>query len=552
MLARPDTSMQRNSLIPDEFIDEVNQRIDILELIQQRVSLKKTGNNWVGLCPFHSEKSPSFSVNPDKGMYHCFGCGASGSALKFVVEHDGTPFRQAVKELAHEAGLQLPATLQDTDESGMRTSGIDTAILQPLYACLTIAANFYQFALKHHPPALAYLKSRGINAQTITKYMLGVAPDEWHPLSEAFDDYTSNETLQLCGLTKKKNTVFDVFRSRVMFPIRDSRGRVQAFGARIFGTDTKDERDAPQGPKYLNSPETAVFHKSESMFGLFEARESIRKKKMVVVVEGYIDVVMLSQSGIPNAVACMGTSITSTHIERLLTQSTSIAFAFDGDKAGRAAAWRALINCLPLLQDQYDIRFLILPAGKDPDDLAREEGVLAFETRIQKAPSLTEFLILELHLKHNQLKSTENRARFAEEATKIVNTIPYQSRIRKLLLQRIQAESSTPGSVLRALQVHSSSRAASNANSLWTKLSKAASIAINHAIEERDLICSILDLEDPHEAALNNHLQELRAQDAAPERLNDPSWLIARDTLRAGVDMIAEYRNRQIERERFL
>lgn len=562
-----------NDLIPDDFIEEVKQSADILTVIGQRVTLKKTGaKNWVGLCPFHSEKSPSFSVNPDKGMYHCFGCGASGTSLTFLVEHDGVAFREAVKELARNCGLALPKVLQESQSS---STGDDYDLLNKIYDALQVASKYFRYCLKNDSEALLYLKSRGIDGQTINKFMIGASPSLWQGLQEAFPDYSESDILIQAGLIKTKDSEvinsnrielysqevsspsnkqppleikkpssrrYDIFRHRIMFPIRDSRGRVQAFGGRIFSH--KDD----VGPKYLNSPESVVFHKSSALFGLYEARESIRKKKMVIVVEGYMDVVMLSQKGIENVVACMGTSITAHHIERLLTQTKSITFAFDGDKAGRVAAWRALLAVLPCMDETLDIRFLLLPDGLDPDEYVQLKGPIEFELCLKKTISLTEFFLSELKEKHGGLTSAECRARFASEAQDLVFKMPKNGRLRSILKQQISSLSQMPGSSMRALQYSSQTRISTV--SIWSRLQQAAHLAPGYAIEQRDLICSLLDQQDPSEKSLSNYLQDLKFDNATEDKSHDVSWLVARDTLLGAVDLIAAYRQRQLTNAR--
>lgn len=526
----------KSGLIPEEFIAEVNERADILQIIERSVKLKKSGaTNWLGLCPFHNEKGPSFTVTPSKGMYHCFGCGASGGAITFLMEHDGVPFREAIKELAVNAGLSLPAALSDQEDDG---PVVETA---PLYQSMELASQFFRHVLRHDTASLDYIKSRGINAASVKKFNIGATADEWRGLREAFNDYDTNPHIVQSGLIREKESEggktnrYDTFRGRIMFPVRDTRGRIIAFGGRILGDGE---------PKYLNSPESPIFNKSGSLYGLFEAREAIRLHKMAVVVEGYIDVVMLAQHGVEYTVACMGTSMTRWHVERLLTQTDTIVFAFDGDAAGRKAAWRSMETCIPMLEDQHDIRFLLMPEGKDPDDLAKEEGAAAFQARVHKAPSLSEFMIGELRARHNQLASTEDRARFAAEGSQLVSKMGYKTKLRSLLLQRISEESRVPGSVIKALQASSNSR--SKNHSLWSVLSAAAMAAPEQAIEQRDLLIEILDHDDEQEHAFAQVLTSITPD--SPVAVG-AAWLVARDTMNAAVDMIADYRDQQVRSE---
>lgn len=540
---------RNKNLIPESFIAEVNERADILAIIGDRVKLKKSGvNNWLGLCPFHSEKGPSFTVTPQKGMYHCFGCGVTGSALTFLVEHDGIPFREAVKELAMKSGLALPEALQDSEEAKAQAAQayVETA---PHFDAMNLAAKFFRHVLAHDDAGKAYLRTRGVKPASATKYLIGCAPDEWRGLQEAFPDYKTNKFILEAGLVKDKEREsdgvknrYDMFRNRLIFPVRDMRGRICAFGGRTLSEVTQGN------PKYLNSPDSPIFNKSEMLFGLYEAKESIRQKKCVIVVEGYLDVIMMAQCGVQNCVASMGTSATDAHIEKLLTQTDLIVFSFDGDPAGRKAAWRAMNNCMKVVQDQHDLRFLILPEGKDPDDLAREEGAEAFEERVRKAPSLSEFLIGELRSKHNELATAEDRARFAVDGTAIASRLGYTTKLRRILLKRIADEAQTPGSVIRSLQATSSRRAARS--DMWGTILAAARVAPHEAIAERDMIVSIVDTDDAKEALFAEALAAI--EEPSAESVLDKSsaqYLVARDTIHNAVNMITEYRLKQVQEQ---
>lgn len=531
------------SLIPEEFIAQVNEKADLLAIIGRSVKLKKSGaNNWIGLCPFHTEKGPSFAVTPAKAMYHCFGCGATGGAISFLMEHDGVPFREAVKDLAISSGLPLPPGLsEDGDKTG---PVVETG---PLFQAMDLASQYFRHVLNHDQASRAYMRKRGITPASAKKFMLGAAPDEWRGLQEAFPDYETNEHIVLSGLIREKESEatgkknrYDTFRGRIMFPLRDTRGRTVAFVGRALGDGE---------PKYMNSPESPIFNKSGSLYGLFEAREAIRQKKVAIVVEGNIDVVMLSQNGVENVVACMGTSMTRWHVERLLTQCDMLVFAFDGDAAGRKAARRALETCAPLMEDQHDIRFLILPDGKDPDDIAREEGAAAFDERVRTAASFSEFLIGEIRLAHNNLASAEDRARFASEASAIAGRLGYKTKLRRLLLQRISDESMMPGSVIKKLQNDSRSRAGEM--NLWTKLSAAAIKAPSVALAQRELLLELLDTDDGREMSFAQTLQGLSESQGGElvESSTDASWMIARDIMNSAVDLIGEHRNHQLRLE---
>lgn len=523
--------------IPESFIASVQENVDIAKLIEVRggIKLKKTGKNLVACCPFHTEKSPSFSVTPEKGMYKCFGCGAVGGPLTFLMEHAGVPFREAVMELAEMANMPLPPEM--TDAGGTQKS-IDSA---PLYASTELGQKFFRHVLKHDPVAQAYLKKRGLTVESIRKFGIGAAPDEWRGLKDAFPDYETNPHLALAGLVRDKENEagssrnrYDFFRGRLMFPVRDSRGRIVAFGGRILGEGT---------PKYLNSPETPIFNKSGALYGLYEARQAIRRENLAIAVEGYMDVVSLSQYGIENVVATMGTSMSRFHIERLLTLADTVVFAFDGDAAGTKAAWRALEAALPILEDHHDLRFFVTPSGsKDPDELVRAEGAESFKARIRTAPSLSEFMISQLSAKHNGLSSAEDRARFADEASTYANRLNWKHRLRKILLADIARESQMPGSVIQSLRAQSASRL--KPDTLWSRLAAAARHAPLLALAHKDVLIGLLDADAPDEAELIQILTTLDPTVPGAES-NDARYLIARDLLNSAVDMITELRLQQ-------
>lgn len=523
--------------IPESFIASVQESVDIARLIEVRggIKLKKTGKHLVACCPFHTEKSPSFSVTPEKGMYKCFGCGAVGGALTFLMEHAGLPFREAVIELAEMANMPLPPEM--TDASGKQKS-IESA---PLYAATELGQRFFRHVLKHDPIALAYLKKRGLTIESIRKFGIGAAPDEWRGLKDAFPDYETNPHLALAGLVRDKESEdgssrnrYDFFRGRLMFPVRDSRGRIMAFGGRILGDGE---------PKYLNSPETPIFNKSGALYGLYEARQAIRRDNLAIAVEGYMDVVSLSQFGIENVVATMGTSMSRFHIERLLTLADTVVFAFDGDAAGMKAAWRALEAALPILEDHHDLRFFVTPAGsKDPDELVRAEGAEAFKARIRTAPSLSEFLIGQLSIKHHGLSSAEDRARFADEASTYANRLNWKHRLRKILLADIAREAQIPGSVIQSLRAQSATRL--KPDTLWSRLATAAHHAPLLAHAHKDVLIGLLDEESPDEAELIQILSAVDPSEPGTEPA-DARYLIARDLLNSAVDMITELRLQQ-------
>jgi DNA primase len=368
-------------MIPNDFIQTLLSRVDIVEVIDRYVPLKKAGANYQACCPFHSEKTPSFTVSPGKQFYHCFGCGAHGTAIGFLMEHGGKTFPDAVEELARDAGLQVPR-IERPGESERREQA------QDLTALTLEAAKFYRAQLKEAPQAIAYLKARGLTGEIAGRFGIGYAPDAWQPLASAFPRY-DDPALETVGLVIAGDAGkrYDRFRDRIMFPIHDSRGQVIGFGGRVLGAGE---------PKYLNSPETPLFSKGRELYGLYLARPAIRDAGVVVVVEGYMDVVALAQHGVGYAVATLGTSTTPVHVQKLFRQSDRVVFCFDGDAAGRKAAWRALENTLPVLADGKNAGFVFLPDGEDPDDFVRRRGKAAFEALLASAVPASEFLLTEL------------------------------------------------------------------------------------------------------------------------------------------------------------
>ena len=373
------------TMIPNDFIQTLLSRVDVVEVIDRYVPLRKAGANYVACCPFHSEKTPSFSVSPTKQFYHCFGCGAHGTAIGFLMEHAGKSFPDAVEELARDAGLEVPRA----ERPGEKERREEAADLNDI---LLTAARFYRARLKDAPQAIEYLKGRGLTGEVAARFGIGYAPDGWQSLSGAFPKY-DDPALEAAGLviTGDGDKRYDRFRDRVMFPIHDTRGRVIGFGGRVLGAGE---------PKYLNSPETAVFSKGRELYGLYLARNAIRDAGRVVVVEGYMDVVALAQHGVGYAVATLGTSTTPMHAQKLFRLTDTVAFCFDGDNAGRKAAWRALENTLPELADGKNAVFLFLPDGEDPDDFVRRRGRAAFEAAVQAGVPLSEFLLAELAARH--------------------------------------------------------------------------------------------------------------------------------------------------------
>ncbi|MFZ5724546.1 MAG: DNA primase [Pseudomonadota bacterium] len=397
--------------IPQSFVDDLLARTDIVGVIEARVPLKRAGRNYTACCPFHKEKTPSFSVSPDKQFYYCFGCGATGNAVGFLMEYERRSFPEAVQELADRAGLTVPHEGSDDDGHAARN--------RALYDALHDADRFFQEQLRKNPlreRAVNYLKGRGLTGEIARRFGLGYAPPGWDNLLAANGTDDSRKRLLVdSGLVVEQDgKTYDRFRDRVMFPIRDPRGRVIGFGGRIIG-DGK--------PKYLNSPETPVFHKGRELYGLYEAKQANRTLDRLLVVEGYMDVIALAQQGITNAVATLGTACTEDHIDLLFRQCSEIVFCFDGDNAGRKAAWRALEAALPKLLDGRSSRVLFLPAEHDPDSLVRAEGPAAFNARLAQADSLDDVLLRELAARVD-LARTDGRARLAALARPYLAKIP--------------------------------------------------------------------------------------------------------------------------------
>ncbi|HVO89041.1 MAG TPA: DNA primase [Casimicrobiaceae bacterium] len=409
-------------MIPHDFIDTLLARVDIVDVVDRFVPLKKAGANYQACCPFHSEKTPSFTVSPTKQFYHCFGCGAHGTAIGFLMEHAGKTFPEAVEDLARDAGLEVPR-VERAGEKERREQESD------LSEILLRAARFYRAKLKAAPRAIEYLKGRGLTGAIAAHFGIGYAPDDWQPLAETFASY-DDRALEAAGLVISGDAGkrYDRFRDRIMFPIHDSRGRVIGFGGRVLDSGE---------PKYLNSPETALFSKGRELYGLYLARNAIRNAGHVVVVEGYMDVVALAQHGVEYAVATLGTATTPVHAQKLFRLADSVVFCFDGDNAGRKAAWRALTNTLPMLADGKDARFLFLPEGEDPDDFVRKRGKAAFERALQGAVPLSEYLLRELSAEHPP-NTSEGKAALVAAARPYLADI--SAPILKALLRRRLAE----------------------------------------------------------------------------------------------------------------
>lgn len=413
-------------LIPQSFIDDLLARVDIVDVVDKRVTLKKTGKNYSACCPFHNEKTPSFSVQPEKQFYYCFGCGAGGNALGFIMNYDNVEFPQAVETLAADAGVEVP---REESRSAAKRSSQNAK----LFAMLEKSSHFYQQQLRTHPQrqeAVDYLRSRGLSGEIAKRFGLGYAPPGWDNLLSALgDDAEAERSLFSSGMTieretdgktggdsgkKERSKYYDRFRQRITFPIRDSRGRTIAFGGRVLGDDK---------PKYLNSPETPVFHKGTELYGLYENRKVSSKLSHFLIVEGYMDVIALAQMGINNAVATLGTATSASHLERLFRIVPKVVFCFDGDAAGRTAAWRALQASLPLMEDGRQITFLFLAEGEDPDTLVRRVGKEEFELLIEQAKALEDFFFDKLS-QDLDVSSIEGKARLSNLANPLIKLLP--------------------------------------------------------------------------------------------------------------------------------
>jgi len=414
--------------IPQAFLDDLLERVDIVEVIDRRVKLRKSGKNYTARCPFHDEKTPSFSVNPDKQFYYCFGCGAGGNALGFLMDYENLDFPRAVEALASSAGLEVPREPArggpDSDEREQSNKA--------LYALMEQVADYYRRQLRQHPEAsraVNYLKQRGLTGVIARDFDLGFAPPGWDNLLKALGDTPQQQALlKDAGMLVENEAgrIYDRFRDRVMFPIRDQRGRVVAFGGRVLGDDK---------PKYLNSPETGIFHKSRELYGLYQARQANRKLDRLLVVEGYMDVIALAQHGIRNATATLGTATSKTHLERIYRLCPEVVFCFDGDEAGRKAAFRALEAALPCMEDGRQARFLFLPEGEDPDTLVRSAGAEQLLQRIATAVPLEQFLFDSV-AEGLDTSSLDGKARLSKLALPYLRQLP-EGVYRQLMFQSL-------------------------------------------------------------------------------------------------------------------
>lgn len=419
-------------MIPQSFIADLLNRVDIVEVVGRHVTLKKAGANYQGLCPFHNEKSPSFSVSPTKQFYHCFGCGAHGSAISFLMEHSGLTYVDAIEELARSSGLTVPREERRPQDLARQKQAL------ALSEVMSPAADWYKQQLKGAPRAIDYLKRRGLSGEIAKRFGLGYAPESWQGLEAVFgtygEDAIANVLVEAGLIIQSDAKRYDRFRDRIMFPIRNPKGQVIAFGGRIL--------DAGE-PKYLNSPETPLFSKGNTLYGLFEARQAIRDKGYVIVCEGYMDVVALAQLGFANGVATLGTACTSNHVRSLMRQSDRIVFSFDGDAAGQRAAKRALEACLPMMADDKEVKFLFLPEEHDPDSFVREKGADAFEQAISQAMPLSAFFIQVANEGHDW-NTPEGRAQTQHDAKPLILAMPAIALRAQLIRELAQKIGITP------------------------------------------------------------------------------------------------------------
>lgn len=424
--------MSTTGRIPREFIDQLLARVDIIDVIGSRVPLKKAGREYMACCPFHNEKTPSFTVSPTKQFYHCFGCGVHGSAISFLMEYEHLEYPEAIEALARSVGVQVP-------REGAEAAPKRKQQGQGLYALMDEAVGWFQTQLKQNPGANEYLRQRGLSAEIISGFSLGYAPPGWDNLGRHLAQY-GDDKLLASGMSIRNDAgkAYDRFRERIMFPIRDRRGRVIGFGGRVLGDGV---------PKYLNSPETEIFHKGSELYGLFEARQNTRRLERLLVVEGYMDVIALAQYGVTYSVATLGTATTPEHIKQLLRLVPEVVFCFDGDRAGRDAAWRALENALPELRDDKEIRFLFLPQGEDPDTQIRKVGKMAFEADVASALTLSDYLLAGLK-DHFNLSTREGKSRLLNDGLKLLSNMP-DILLREQIFGDLSTLTDTPLEVVR-------------------------------------------------------------------------------------------------------
>lgn len=431
--------------IPREFIDDLLTRADVVDVINARVPLKKKGKEYGACCPFHNEKTPSFTVSPSKQFYHCFGCGVSGSVITFLMEYEHLGFVEAIESLADSMGVIVPR-----EEGGKAPSPEQVQRSKDLYSLMEEASNYYQLQLDNSSQAIDYLKARDLSEEICKRFNVGYSLSGWdhtlkHFANNQRHNYSEQQLLDSGLVIQKDNgNIYDRYRDRIMFPIRNRKGQVIGFGGRVLGDEL---------PKYINSPETSIFHKGRELYGFYEARKNTQKLNRIIVVEGYMDVISLAQFDISYAVATLGTATTQDHIKQLFRAVPEIIFCFDGDRAGREAAWRALENAMPVMQDGKEIRFLFLPDGEDPDTQVRKIGKEAFEESYQTAASLNAYFIENLHERFN-ITSDEGKSRFIQEAKKLLQLMP-DTLVKDQLILRLSKQTSIDEHILRKRQFSS-------------------------------------------------------------------------------------------------
>ena len=462
--------------IPQSFIQDLLSRTDIVELIRARVNLKKRGNNYLGLCPFHNEKTPSFTVSVNKQFYYCFGCGAHGNAINFLMAFDRMEFIEVITDLASQQGLEIPTEISRRSQPAKSND---------YYTLLANIARYYQRELKRSTVVIDYLKSRGLTGELARRFAIGYAPPGWENLRFlARTPKTQSQLITNGLLIKKGNRCFDRFRDRVMFPIRDIRGRVIAFGGRALKNDQ---------PKYMNSPETPIFHKGNELYGLYEAHKVHGELQRILIVEGYMDVISLHQHQITYAVATLGTATSARHVKKLLRYTNEIIYCFDGDEAGRRAAFHALAESLPLMRDGIHIRFLFLPEGEDPDSLIQKIEQKAFEAKIKQALPIEE-MFFQLLEKEIPIRSLDDKAHFAKRACEYLDAMP-QGIFRQFLLNQVAKRLGTHVDQIRSLLLSSTSPSSPSFSTQERVLSPAYR-AIAALLQKPELITEINPLPD--------------------------------------------------------
>lgn len=489
--------------IPSQFIDDLLARVDIVDVVDSRVPLKKAGKNLHACCPFHNEKTPSFTVSPDKQFYHCFGCGAHGTAIGFLMEFEQLSFPESVQELADLVGMTLPVNSQQNPLSPAK---------QNLYDVMDKVSRYYIHQLHNHAqqkPYADYLKNRGLSAKTIEQFGIGMAPDGWDNVLKTFG-VNPQITKQLLdgGLLIKndKGRIYDRFRHRVMFPIHDRRGRVIGFGGRVLDNTT---------PKYLNSPETPIFHKGTELYGLYQAKKANRQLNRILIVEGYMDVIVLAEYGISNAVATLGTATTADHLRLLARSAPEIVFCFDGDRAGREAGWRAAENALPMLGGNQQLKFMFLPDGEDPDSLVRTQGTEAFNQLIDIAQNYSDFFF-ETLTDDIDISSMDGRARLVEVSKPYLKLVPagvYRDMLEQKLAKLTKTNMATLNRHIEQPKASRQRKSHKATASSMTPMRLAIAILLHYPILAREVddAAVLKQLKQPGASLLHELLETLHA-----------------------------------------